>query len=141
MVSLKSVAEKFARREFPLKSGTLKFFGQWFGRPMDNCHRITDFRFDEVENVLEIHFDAGERLLVWNPANYSVGEQEFTIKEATKVRWEWYHYGGTQSRENLYSIEYVKQESYIQVVSGKIGADYTTGKQLSDSREPAVEIC
>ena len=141
MVSLKSVAEKFTRREIPLKSGTFKFFGQWFGRPMDNCHRITDFRFDEVGKVLEMHFDAGERLLVWNPANYSVGEQQFTIKEASKVRWEWYHYGGTQSRENLYSIEYVKQGSCIQVISGKNGADDPGGRQLRDLKEPAVEIC
>ena len=141
MVSLKSVAEKFTWREIPLKSGTLKFFGQWFGRPMDNCHRITDLRFDEVGKVLEMHFDAGERLLVWNPANYSVGEQEFTIKEASKVRWEWYGYGGTQSRDNLYFIEYVKQESCIQVISGKNGADYPGGRQLRDLKEPAVEIC
>ena len=99
---------------------------------MDNCHRITDFRFDEVGKVLEMHFDAGGRLLVWNPANYSVGEQQFTIKEASKVRWEWYHYGGTQSRENLYSIEYVKQGSCIQVISGKNGADDPGGDPRAD---------
>lgn len=141
MDSLKLIAEKFTRREIPLKSGTLKFFGQWFGRPMDNCHRITDFRFDEVENVLEIDFDAGEKLFVWSPANYSLSGQDFTIKEASKVRWEWYGYGGTQSHDNLYFIEYVKQESCIQVISGKNGADYSGGRQLRDLKEPAVEIC
>ena len=33
------------------------------------------------------------------------------------------HYGGALSRGNLYYMEYVKQERYIQVVSGKTGAD------------------
>ena len=96
MISLKSIAEKFTRHEIQLKSGTLRFSGQWFGRPMDNYHRITENRFDEVTNVLEIDFDAGEKLLIWNPVNYSISEQEFTITEATKVRWEWCHYGDTQ---------------------------------------------
>lgn len=37
-----------------------------------------------------------------------------------------------KNRENLHHMEYVKLESHIQVVSGKIGADYPSSRQLSD---------
>lgn len=79
-----------------LKKGTLRFLGEWFGRPMDNYHIIVDVQFNQQGNTLMIKFNEGETLTVWNPANINSNSNEFYIKSATKIKWEWFSYGQPQ---------------------------------------------
>ena len=32
------------------KFGSLRFWGDWFGRPMDNCHKPVSASFDRYKN-------------------------------------------------------------------------------------------
>jgi hypothetical protein len=48
-----------------IKSGTLRFWGEWFGRPYDNMHTLV--RCEYAHDVLTLYFNEGEVLSVWNP--------------------------------------------------------------------------
>jgi hypothetical protein len=64
-----SEAEQFCeqiRAAIPnIRSGSLRFWGVWFGRPHDNEHRL--IACSAEKDVLHCHFDEGEALHVWFP--------------------------------------------------------------------------
>lgn len=67
--------------------------GSWFGRPMDNDHKLVTASYNEPEELLILTFNNNERLTVWNPADLSDDIKHLRIHRAQKVLWEWYHYG------------------------------------------------
>jgi len=95
--------------------GTLRFFGDWFGRPHDNFHRLESATVDEESLVLR--FDGGDVLKVWQPEGLEtrlppehVRDYRYpsvVIMRATRVRFESYYYGRPQLEENRRFIEYV----------------------------------
>lgn len=115
------------------RSGTLRMFGDWFGRPMDNVHKVVKAQAEG--DCLVLTFEEGETLRVWNPSAYSTLGYTIQIAEADRVRWEWYYYGRDRTPENLLFHDYLKEDSRI-VVSRSHGDD-NPGASLG---EPAVEI-
>lgn len=95
--------EAFAKFEVKKKRGSLCFYGDWFGRPYDNCHVIRTCSY--FDNVLEIVFDEWERLIVIEPMGIVNTETEFYISDAKKVKWSWYPYGITEKMKKI-SYEY-----------------------------------
>jgi hypothetical protein len=65
-----------------VKSGALRFWGQWFGRPHDSLHRLVGCSSDQ--NVLKLYFNEGEVLSVWSPATAVVSPFKFQISEADR---------------------------------------------------------
>jgi len=51
--------------ELIINGGNLSFWGEYFGRPHDNFHRIETVRW-EKDRIL-IHFTEGESLYVTDP--------------------------------------------------------------------------
>lgn len=92
-----------------LKKGTLRFWGQWFGRPHDNFHVITGAVAEGDE--LEVRFNAGETLRIFDPVKASVGVDQFVIGDASRVRWEWPMYGSPSGRR--YFEQYVRNGDRI----------------------------
>ena len=88
--------------------GTLRFYGEWFGRPYDNYHKILECVFRD--GILEIKFDAGETIRIWNPNNIILNKNELIIKDSTCVEFLRYHYGKTQKKENLIIDRYSNGE-------------------------------
>jgi hypothetical protein len=85
--------------------GSLCFYGEWFGgRPYDNQHTLTGVEGDEALVILS--FDEGETLAVENPRRVTVSEDGLRIGRASRVRWEWFHYGRPKTPENRFVIEY-----------------------------------
>jgi hypothetical protein len=86
--------------------GRLRFWGQWFGRPYDNCHHLVECEAEG--DVLRLTFDAGETLCVWSPrrtgldaaARHESGIGAFRITDAERIRWEWFYYARPQSGES-----------------------------------------
>lgn len=103
-----SIAKNYATRisqQLPLvKSGTLRIWGEWFGRPYDNIHRITEASADGSKLILS--FDQGETLTICDPERATLDARTFQIVDATRVRWEWYDYGRRRSPANLYFLDY-----------------------------------
>ena len=94
-----------------IKSGTLRLYGEWFGRPFDNLHSVTGARV--AQDHTEILFDEGEVLSVWEPEGVAIDSSRFHIRRATRVQWTWYSYGSEPASQNLrwWEWEVVNQQA------------------------------
>jgi hypothetical protein len=73
-----------------VKKGTLRFFGEWFGRPYDNVHSIESAEAKDHRLILTLN--EKETLSIWNPSSFKINEDEFQIDIASRVFWQWYSY-------------------------------------------------
>ena len=117
---------------------TLGFWGNWFGKPYDNIHRVTMMQLKENENCLLITFDKDERLFIWKPKGIKVSDSRFLIKNAFRVKWEWFYYGKPKVNENLYYQEFTKKGL---IITAKTNVDWYKPECHSSIFAPAVEIC
>jgi hypothetical protein len=134
-----SEAERLAERVNSglegLKAGTLRFWGEWFGRPYDNIHQIVGCKADG--DFVRIRFNDDEVLGVWSPREPVVGPRTFKISNADRIRWEWFLYGRPKVLNNRRFIDFVMTAAGI-----KASTDidwYSPGLKVS-SAHPAVEI-
>lgn len=118
-----------------VKSGTLRFFGEWFGRPYDNVHQIVTA--SATADKLIVRFDEDEMLSIWNPINALISDTQFEIVEASRVRWEWYLYGLEKTDENVRFEDFNKTDSLISVAHN---IDWYHPDFNPRSDEPAVRI-
>ena len=118
------------------KSGTIRIWGQWFGRPMDNVHECIGCQVGEDSLILK--FNEGERLTVWNPGDAFVASSTtLTIRSASRVRWEWHYYGRPKLPENLMFLEY-------EVHGGKIICHSNSNRSAGEGASlsaPAIQLC
>jgi hypothetical protein len=117
-----------------VRSGSLCFFGEWFGGRPDNWHVVMDASAP-AGNALLVRFDEGEALTVVSPDGVSISADTFRIEHADKVRWEWFYYGRPQRPENLYAIEYVRGETGVEVTDT---SDWYDPEHRPDPAAPAV---
>lgn len=118
-----------------IKAGTLRFWGEWFGKPYDNYHRIS--QCTAVGESLIIEFEGGEQLKIEKPHGITASAEEFCVIDAEVVRWEWHYYGRPKTAQNLYFIEYVKKGSLI---SGSSNVDWYSPKFEPSVTEKAIEL-
>jgi len=105
MTDAEIVADRLSMRLPNIKSGTLRIWGEWFGRPYDNIHTITA-AIAEGDRLV-ISFDQGETLIIESPNNAAFDQGKFQITTASRVRWEWFSYGRDRLPENLQFLDYV----------------------------------
>jgi hypothetical protein len=129
------IATRINKHLTAIKSGTLRFWGHWFGRPYDNCHQIVSCTF--TGEALKLTFNEGENLQVWNGDKVIVGPSTFQIVTASRVRWEWYYYGRPKTAANLYFQDLTQT---IGGISPKTNIDWYTPRFEFDLTLPAVEI-
>lgn len=101
------------------QGGSLCFYGDWFGRPGDNFHRIKHYFYQD--DVLEIVFDEWERLMVFEPLGITNTEKEFSISQSRMVKWSWYPYGS--SEKEMKKISYELSDGRVHK-SGRYGEQY-----------------
>jgi hypothetical protein len=118
-----------------IKSGTLRFWGDWFGKPYDNIHQIVGCTIEDHAAV--IRFDRGERLRVWEPRDFKINGDEFYIADAATVRWEWPNYGRAPAVQKLYFMEYVRSSEGI---SASTDVDWYTHEFHTSPSAMAVEM-
>jgi hypothetical protein len=118
-----------------VKSGTLRFWGAWFGRRYDNLHWIVSCELQGED--LSVRFDEGEVLRVWAPRRATIDENNFRIVEANRVRWEWFRYGRPKNPANLYFEDFTRQGTPI---STETNVDWYSPPLQTDASLPAVEI-
>jgi hypothetical protein len=133
VLSLQSMASNLNDRISYIKSGSLCFWGSWFGLPYDNVHRIVSCSAER--NALSITFNEDETLTIWSPYELIADEATFRITQADRVRWEWFNYGDPKTQANLYYIDYVKKGDRITVQTND---PYPVPE--TDSESPAVEM-
>ena len=128
-----NIADEIMELEPVKRSGTLRTFGCWFGRPMDNYHRAESATFDG--EVLRIVFNEGEILEVWNPSTLVIEETTVKIQTASKVKWSWYEYGKLREPENLLHYEYVVKGNDVVSTTNSLWPNNPS------IHEAAVELC
>lgn len=89
-----------------IEGGSLCIWGEWFGRPYDNFHKVKSVRWEECEII--IYFDQDESLYISNPSNITNEDKQLCIGEASKILFAWYYYGKPRTYENLYVRQYTK---------------------------------
>ena len=133
MAEASRIADLIQRQLPALKSGSLRFWGQWFGRPMDNVHTITAASADGES--LEVRFDNGETLRVVRPTGWEIGERAFRIDNAALLRWEWNAYGNPPGKR--YFEQYVRNGDVIEATTD---VDWYVPSLQPSATEPAVVI-
>ena len=133
MESASQIADAIIELPERNRSGTLKMFGDWFGRPMDNVHRVIGANADAERLILT--FNNAEKLTIWNPTGYSTSGYTIRIANAKRVRWEWYYYGREHTEENLLCYDYRNEDGTI-VVTRTRGND----NPGPSADEPAVML-
>ena len=89
-----------------VKNGSIQFWGEWFGgRPLDNYHKVIETYWDK-DNILIVKLDQGEVVTIHDPMGIVSTEKEFSIKEASRIIFEWFYYGRECAPENLCCLEY-----------------------------------
>lgn len=134
-MSTASTAAEIQKQIGRLKSGTLRFWGVWFGRPYDNCHRIV--RADAVEDCLHLSFDQQESLQVWRPIGCSFSSDTFLIRQAERVRWEWFYYGRSRTPENLCFHDLIRENGKVLLSTN---VDWYVEEQQPDGAASAVQM-
>ena len=135
MTETQRIAERITRDLTTIKSGSLRFWGHWFGRPYDNSHRVVGCT--AIDEVLKLFFDQDETLRVWNPGSITISRETLRIEAATRVRWEWYSYGRPKTSENSYFEDFARLGDGI---SCDTNMDSYTPPFEFDLSLPAVEI-
>ena len=118
-----------------LKAGSLCFWGDWFGKPYDNQHRITGAMAVDEYDV--IYFNEGETLRLEGPQNWSLNGGRLLIRDAISVRFQWFYYGRLPGPDSLRFIEYRRVGGAIEV-----SADFIPGQiaPTVNPSKPAVEL-
>jgi len=124
--------------QLKINGGTLKIWGKWFGRPMDNFHQIENVSFDKNSNQLKLIFDEKEILKIDNPSNIIIKKKTVIIKKADRVLWKWYLYGEEKIKENQKFDLFINNGAFITFETDFNPKERTTKTKITD---PAIEIC
>jgi hypothetical protein len=134
LASASEIAAHIQRLIPYVHSGTLRFWGVWFGRPHDNNHTIVGAEADG--DCLTLRFDDEEILRVWQPADCQIDPQHFIIYSASRVLWQWYWYGRPHTSGNLMSNDFVRDRLSIRFESTFPGQP----REKPTVVQPAVQI-
>lgn len=135
MTETESIATRIQSALLTIKRGSLRFWGNWFGRPYDNLHALSTCQASGT--VLLLTFDEGERLSVWAPSNLKLDDATFQIADANRVLWEWYSYRRPQTPENLFFKDFTRNGEIVTLETNvdRYPADLNTNRSM-----PAVEL-
>jgi hypothetical protein len=87
-----------------VKRGSLRVFGDWFGRPLDNIHIAR--RAVAEDDDLVVTFDEDEQLRISSPSRWTFDNEVFRVERARRVVWTWFYYGRPKLAENRFTIEH-----------------------------------
>lgn len=88
------------------KQGSFRFWGDWFGRPLDNSHKCVSASYEN--GLLMADFADGETLTVYGAKGVYSDEGKFYITDADMIVWEWYLYDEPEEESSRRFIEYKK---------------------------------
>ena len=135
MTDAELFAQRLSQNLVKTKMGSLRFWGQWFGRPYDNIHRLVGC--EGSGHLLRLLFNEGETLTVWSPSGLVSKRLTFQIADAARVRWEWFSYGRPKIAANLFYMDFAKERGAIIADTSWTFSDL----DLNPNQEfPAVEI-
>jgi hypothetical protein len=129
------IAEEISKALPGVKRGSLRFWGNWFGRPYDNSHLIVSCK--AVGDSLVLVFDQGETLTVKSPRRLALTQKKFKIRNADLLKLEWYSYGEPRIASSLCTLEMWNVEGHVPKTTGE---NFQRPGLLARMLYPAIEI-
>ena len=123
-----------------MKCGSICFWGEFFGRPYDNCHMAESVIQDTNEDLLCIRFNEGELCRIFCPRGIVDQPGVFFVEDASAIEWEWVPYGSKNAEATFVRISYKRREDRLIDVTG----GYYFGRKahtLDPEDHFAFEIC
>jgi hypothetical protein len=121
--------------------GAIRFWGDWFGRPYDNIHRVTYAVYNEDSDTLVLTFEEYEECVACSPTGITSTEDTFFIADAKSVSWSWYYYGREPVKENMYRIQYTKENENTVICQRQSYYRVQSTKHINPKGFYAMEIC
>ena len=121
------------------KCGSLCFWGDWFGRPMDNIHTPVSASFDETEKLLVIQFDRGETCEIFGARGIVNTWNDFYVEKADRIGWRW-NYDRERVPGNLRRLEYTFEDGTVTRTEYR-RERLISRKRFSSQGKKAVAIC
>ncbi|MGC4049818.1 MAG: hypothetical protein QM757_09930 [Paludibaculum sp.] len=115
--------------------GSLRFWGECFGSPYSQRHRLVSCEVDGV--VLRLVFDQRETLSVWSPGGLTIHRAGFRIADARRVRWEWHAHGRAHTRDKLCVLEFARSG---EIITTSTNGDGVNPSMNPDAAQAAVEL-
>jgi hypothetical protein len=119
-----------------VKRGSLRMFGDWFGRPQDNLQVVRSVRAAGRDVI--VGFNDDEELTISDPVGWDFSRYMFLVRRASRVRWRWYSYGRPRVRENLFTIEHWVDEEGV--VRARSDVDWYEPHFEPSATKPAAEL-
>jgi hypothetical protein len=135
MSKAEAIAECIRQKLQHIKAGTPRFWGEWFGRPYDNQHRLV--RCAAEKDSLLLYFNEQEKLSIWSPGGLEISLSKFAILDADRVRMEWFAYGRPKIVSNLYHMDFQRSAGGIVATTN---IDWFTPNFAPSPDQPAVAI-
>ncbi len=111
------------------KSGSFCFWGDWFGRPLDNTHRCVSASLEG--DLLMADFEEGESLTVYGAKEVFSDDGKFYVTDADMIVWEWDLYDEPKDDDSRRFIEYRK------LPDGRIQKTSDLGSGIPEYIDPA----
>ena len=121
--------------------GTIRFWGEWFGRPLDNVHTVTNATFDEDKKTLEINFESGEKCLIISPEHLESTPTSFSVKDAKEIIFTWYYYGKPHTPDYLLKLQYLKEKNGTITTIKEDSYHHFVSSNFEPQENNAFEIC
>lgn len=111
MTPAETAARDLSRYIGSLPNRALRIYGDWFGKPYDNCHRCVSATADDRDLI--VTFDEGEILTVQDPDGWEFNPETFRVERASKVTWRWHLYGRPKTPASLRTIEHRRSNDRV----------------------------
>ena len=127
-----------------LKNGSLRFWGDWLGRPYDDFLSVVAVDYDKNEGILVIYFDNEVKCTVYDPIDIVNNKNTFHVSKATKIVLEWYRYGEEHISQNLRQKIYSQTDNNMILKKCSYESVYDPSsitKTFDSNNHYALEIC
>jgi hypothetical protein len=107
------LADLINRNENLLKDGSLRIFGDWFGKPFEKKLTLTNAQFNQDSNILTLIFSGREKLEVFNPMHILEASTFLKIIDAERVKLSFYNLESHKSEKISFFLDYRKKNKKI----------------------------
>lgn len=87
--SAQEFVKNFQNNKYLKNEGKLRIWGDWNKRGLDENSKIIDVSYLKEDSSLQIVFENGNQLTIWNPRIIHEASTYLKILKATKIKWEW----------------------------------------------------
>lgn len=113
LISASEYVNSIKQKTNLFQGGSMRIYGDWFGKPYDNLHKVVGADYDDSLNELIIRFSEGEVLTIVNPKNIFEASTFMKILEADSIKLEFLHATQDQTANNKYYLLYRYMKSKV----------------------------